>query len=121
MFGIAQNDAAAGETVCVASFGNIDKSSFTCTYLVDHYNSAGMSPNQGGICCGNVTGFISCWAGGKHTQGSGPLSPRYMKGRCEGTNGTCTICHFFITPYYDVNEEKIVGKISNRNDDNDAY
>ena len=121
MIGIAQNDAAAGETVCIASVGNIDKSSFTCTYLADRYNTSGMVPLSGGICCGNVTGWVSCWAGAKHTQGSGPLAPRYLTGRCEGTNGTCFQCHVWITPYYDVNEEKIVGKISRRNDTDGSF
>ncbi len=121
VFGIAQNDAATGETVCIASAGNIDKSSFTCTYVVDQYNSGGTTPKAGGICCGSTSGFINCWAGGKHTAGSGPLSLTHLKGRCIGTSGTCFICCFFITPYYDVGEEKLIGKVSIRNDSDDQY
>jgi len=119
-FGIAQNDAATGETVCIASVGNIDKSSFTCTYVIDQYNSAGITPKYGGICNGQTGGFINCWASGKHTQGSGPSGMCHMKGKCEGTNGTCTINCFWITPYYDVDEEKVIGRISLRCD-NDSY
>ena len=117
-YGIAQNTAANGEIVCVAVQGNIDKSPFTCTQLAARYTASGPVALCGGVCCGQLTGFIACKCTDKHTKGSGAPHACYFRGFEQG--GCCTNCqvrHAYITPYYDATEEHLVGKISTRNDD----
>lgn len=119
-YGIAQNSAADGEIVCIARQGNIDKSSFTCTYLIDSYNSNGAFPQAGGLCCGNIVGWLQCKCTSKHTRGSGGLHSCYMRGyQQSGCIANCSVRCVWITPYYDATEQKIVGKLSSRGDNLD--
>ena len=117
MYGIAQNTAANGETVCVAVQGTIDKSPFTCTHLAAAYTASGPVAKEGGLCCGVLGGFFTCKCGDKHTKGSGAEHVCYFRGFQQGSNCTnCQVRFAFITPYYDSTEEHLVGKVSSRKD-----
>jgi hypothetical protein len=99
--GIAQNTVAIGETVCVAVPGQIDRSSFSCTYFTNL-----VCTSVSGNFCYNKLCIRCCFS---------PLLQLYLGSNCICGFSSTSFCNYQATihfrPFYDCNTGRVVSYI----------
>ena len=104
LLGIAQNTASAGETACVATLGQIDRSSFSCTWFGTACTNCLEACNFQYYFCLSGSGPNSFWC---LVTGTGPCLSGFS---C--TNFCNFRAHLVFRPFYDCNTGRIVSQLT---------